>query len=397
MKALALALLTLSALVAGCASDAPTTPQAVGAEAEDGAPPVDGNAPAAADARVATFAVPTKVDKTLWLNGTFTLQEQGGYLADARQALGLEHTNAHVTDISADVPVGVPVRLVAEVDGQVGDGDIDLWFAIPNEDVWNMRAEAPFGGFTRIETHALRSSTDPIYVVVAYDDPAAAPEAPYALFVEVHADSDLLRAGVPVELPIAEGARAVELATDDVGEDAALVVWGPDDAFVGRFPLAQGNTTLPLPEDAPRGGYVVMLSMDVPRARLAVVGVEEAPRLKPVRQDIQLGDAMRTTSGVVEWTFSAARVPLQVGLGLSPGNVHEKIDVAITSPAGPLIGVVAPGGPVFYSMGQELWFTSRMGGAALVAGDYAARVDVGHRAGQEDLWVQHAVVYYART
>lgn len=379
---------SVAVLATGCVG-APDAPVAI--ESEPFALDATG---AGAPPAVAAFPGDVHVDSTLWANGTYRVEEQGDWVGLARDLAGQPQAGLRWLDLSALVPLGVPARVVAEVDADVTRGDVDLWIDAPEEAWWAGDRDTPLGGWSRVEVTLLRTTSDPVRVGLYYDEAEPAAEFAYTLFAEVHADSDLLRPGVAAALEVpSEGARwTVEAET--LREDAALLVFDPDDAFVGRFALADGATEIAL-DEAPAGEYVVVLSEGAARARITVEGI--AATLRPVGWEYVEKEGTTAADGKMRWTFSTDRVPIQAGIFFRSGAAANDVDVRLASPDRELVAERWTGGPwlnVDPVFGSFFGWMTDVAAEGLVAGAYEASAEFGANAG--DASAVGGFVHYVR-
>lgn len=356
----------------------------------------------------ASFGAGELVDTTLWSNGTFTIAQHGrpvGLLPGLPSEV-VEPRGVVRFDVTEHVPVGLPVRLIAEVDAQVGRGDVDLWPEIPDGEWRTGRWETPFGGWSRIEIGFTHLAPGPVAVLLAYDEMDEQAEFPYTLSVRIVADPELVVHGIVtgVTLP-ADPTLRVELVDEPregVTEAPRLMVFSPDDEYLGAFPLDE-STSLDLPAGSPSGEYVLLLSQRSGRnARLLVGGGSATLRAmeqEPAMGDVVLGDA----AGHVRWSTTYDRVPLLAGLMFRSPNVAMNVLVRLTGPEGvlfedrvddgPWVGARLPDGSSF-----DNWFgwDSLYGAPGLAAGAYEGEVTFDHAAGHEPVEAHSMAAFYLR-
>lgn len=398
--------LGLALLGAGCLGPSADEPAAAAAIPEGELARV---APDGTQLLPARFSDAPLVDEAVWTNGTFKVEQHGrlhGALPGVQVA---EPTNVVRVDVSDKVPVGIPTRVIAEVDARTVDGDVDLWLEVGQGDWRTGNFDTPFGGWSRFEVGLVRSTSDPVTVVLAYDEMDQQPEFPYTLLVRVVADPTLLVNGIVSAAELPTDAR---LGVELVGEprDAepfdrvGLLVFGPDDDLVGVFPLDETDlTTIALPAGSPAGEYVFMLSQGGRNARLLVAGANATLRpldLEWTEGEIRTGDA----NGNIEWTFDHARVPLLVGVLFNQPNVAMALDLDLVAPDGTaLIDARVEGGP-WYSLTlpedrgtESVWgWDSGWGAPGLGPGGYGATVRFEQGAGGQPIEALDFAAFYAR-
>lgn len=378
-------LLVVVAILAGCMSDAPDVDAAV---AEDSNVPAD--APRAADGtllHVARIPDAESTDVAMWANGTFSAQDasRAHDLLPGAGVTGSEGLILH--DITSMVPRGVPVRIFAEVTSEMAQGDLDLFLNVPQGEWRTGNFFAPYGGASSFEVGVVHVSTEPIEVGLAYDVAEPAAEVPYTLMVRVIADPELLVNGIVAGVTLPADARLdVELLgeTRTNGpevEDVALMLYGPDDAFLGRFPLEGGTTSLALPAGSPAGEYVALLSQGGRNARLLVQG--EPAAMRPLGLEWVNGEPVALDAqGRGSWTADYDRAPILVGVWFTSPNVARNVAFSVAGPEGPLFGASVASDVPWFSVAlpdgsgfSNGWgWDSLYGPPGLVAGTYTHEV-----------------------
>lgn len=395
MRAWAVPLLLLTAGLAGCiggqdaADDGLDDPngQATGADTAQG-PAEDLLAPVVFDATEPSQEV-------RWENGTFDITEHSHPKGIATGVVGEYDPDRREIDLTPMVPTGVPAVLTAEINAELGQGDVDLWIDAPDEEIWASDYDAPYGGYTSLAVTIIHTSSEPITLNVRYDEIDDSTGFDYTLRYAAHVDPGLLPAGVPVGVEVPEEATGLRVDFEDEAEGRAVAFWGPDDSFIGRFEPDQ-RFTLPVDEIGAPGEYVVMLPEGSAPARISLVGLTEAPdRLRPLTQDIQFGTPQQASGGETElsWSFQADRVPLQAGLFWEGSEVSQDTQASLASPTAHLIGLDIDGGPW---LGAGFGTITDMGVAGLTTGTYEAQVSFGETLGSSGMTANHVLVFYDR-
>jgi hypothetical protein len=326
MQRLAATTALLALLLAGCAS-----PAATGDTATPSTQPgqAGGHALHAGHASLG-YPLAAPVHLVRWANGTVAAQDTcnaGACLVDASRAL-------HVTDVSGDLPAGVPVRVLAELSYEpptfVGVGHLELFIGTGDSTVYSYTEDGELGHVT---VEALLAPEGTVEVVMLANGPAhEGASAPYTLRIAIDADPSLVPAGVPVGIRLGPGKHL--MAATHAGP-ATFDLYGPDDAPLGRF---KGNHTLPA--TAREGTYLVLLppgdpptllTTDAKPVPLALVGLRM--EAGPVGQvpphgaydatwtvpGVPLGVALRTQSAAAP----AAGVSLLASAGFSAALTRE--------------------------------------------------------------------------
>lgn len=344
--------------------------------------------------RIATFADQEPYTHTETEDGTFELGQQwdnnGAYLSE----VGYDTGSAHVRDITEKVPSGIPVQITIEVDAQLQEGDVDLWLNVPQNEVWTRTGDAPRGGWTMLEYRLVHTSSEPIELVVFYDEVEPAQSFDYVVTYEIVAQPFLLLPGVPVTVEVPRGASSIE-ATFNGTDTGALHVFDPQDRLVARVESADGLANHTLAPGAPVGEYVVMLdSQATGPAHLFVYAPSEAEgEPEPVAfglvtQDIQSTDASPFAAGEAgEVTFEASRTPLQVGVQVHIDTVSEGFSVALTGPDGELLsGEIDFGTPPPFEVSPDgdmgFTFLTHVGTEGLAPGSYTGTFTPGGTNGE---------------
>lgn len=333
------------------------------------------------------------------VEGHFDLQEHGDPGGDVQQIAGRDPGNHHRYDISEHVPVGVPTRIVLEVDADLEHGDLDLWLDVPAEEIWTSEANAPTGGYTWIAFHVVRSGQADIGVVVIYDDLEPAPGFDYTLRLTVESDPAVLLAGVPVALPVPRDALALELAFQD-DPPTRVWFWGPDDEVIGVEPSDNGDWTVAL---SVAGDHVLLLPEGSPMAVVSLLLPQTTEAPTPLRFDL-LRQQITQTEEVAfdvdtpgETTFEVAGVPIQMGLQIDIDRATKDVHATLEGPEGMLINVAFTDDVPFHTVSPDGGFSftilTDIGREGLTEGTHTAtfRGDP-NGAGALSAWIIH----YAR-
>lgn len=251
LRLLTLALLTAS--VAGCSDDG-------------GAPPAAGDHPFARAGPVAGQSVlrfaglDAPVETTVWSNGSVAFQDTcntGGCLTGTERAF-IE------TDITGDLPVGVPVEVAVAMRTTTNPvfGTFEVFLQAPESTVYYHRFEIDHALGTA-DVQAMLLPQGPVAVVLAANAPGGdAPETDYELAITITAGPERVPAGAPVGLELGPGSNLTFQAPGQTRPP--FLLYGPDDAYLGRF---EGNVTLP--PTARRGEYVVLVPTGAPWGNLS--------------------------------------------------------------------------------------------------------------------------------
>lgn len=329
--------LAAALILTGCLGDEPAE---VATAVPDADAPAD--APRTEDGtllHVARHAAGSPVDVTQWMNGTFRI-EQHGRLGPL-PGLPVEPRGVVVHDVTDLVPIGVPVRVFAEVNAELSHGDVDLGLWTPDGSWRTGNWNTPRGGFSSFETGLVLSAAGTVAVILEYDEVEPQPEFPYTLSIRVVSDPELLVNGIVTGVTLPADARfQVEAIgaprTEGPEVDAfSLHVFAPDGAALATFPLASGTTPIALPAGSPAGEYAFLLSQGGRNARVLVEGAP-AP-MRPLALEWVNGEEVPLDAsgrGTAAATFD--RVPLLVGVFFSAPNVAQNVDVALSGPAGPI-------------------------------------------------------------
>lgn len=342
---------------------------------------------------LARFDLDEAVHKTLWANGTYQVQEHffPVYWVPGNAGL-VPPPGIRILDISSEVPRGVPVRVIAEVNAEVTDGDVDLWINAPFNEVWSGTWDTPQGGFSRIELRFVHTTDDPVGVGLFYDEVDPSVEFPYTLRVDILAEPQLVLSAVGAAIDVPMDEAKLLVTVEETEPDSALLVWEPDFELLGRFGLKEGTTEVPIPTS---GEHLLLLTQGTGDAVVSVEGVTEAPRLRAAQQEVVefVGEA---PSSPVSWTFEAERAPIQMGFFGESGTVATDFTGSLSSPKGKLLDVQFEGGPwvrPFMGFGIGEW--TLMGADGLVKGAYEANVAFAQAAGPDPIHYGHFIVYMA--
>jgi hypothetical protein len=287
-----LAPLVLAALLlAGC-SGSPAT--------DDGGPQAT---PAAGHTGIlhplAFAALTAPVSKTLWANGTVAFQDTcntGGCIMDTSRAI-------RPTDLSAELPAGVPVRVRLELAYAphpiLADG-FDVWLQTDGSVVYSyLYVGEP--GLRSAEVVLLPGGRTEA-VMAAFSPGDGLPDSAYTFRIDIEAHPTLLPPGVPVGIALGPGQS---IAANGTGVD--LLVYGPDDALIGQF-----REPFTLPAAARRGEYAVILSGGA--ASLVVGNASAPPAMRPLGLSLEVGpETVVAPHGVTAASWDVPGHPLGVG------------------------------------------------------------------------------------
>lgn len=190
------------------------------------------------------------VEKTVWSNGTIAVQDTcntGACIVDTSRAY-------HVTDITGDVPAGVPVELTVSLRYTPHPffGGPEVFLDAPGSIVYYDRTTVDYATGTGSILAMIRPA-DTVEVVVAANAPGGeTPETPYTLSIAIVAGPERVSPGAPIAITLGPGSNLTYRAPGQTSPE--FLLYGPDDALLG---LMEGHVTLPA--DAPRGDYAVLL------------------------------------------------------------------------------------------------------------------------------------------
>ncbi len=210
----------------------------------------------------------------------------------------------------------------------------------------------------------------------------------YTANILVEEDPSFVPHFVPVEVPVTETTGGFLLTgIDGAPVEAEAMVWGPDDAFLGRVSTVDGSLILNLSQDREPGQYVLFLTSvnsqneAPPVVQLRPLAPQDEdvapPTVRMLDTELQEG-SMQTVEqdSTVTWTFTPRPVPLQAGILIQDPQdyaVHYSFqndwEVEMSSPAGVLLSF-ADGDfpPVWFGNSQVYW--TQMGAESLVDGTY---------------------------
>lgn len=396
MRALLIAALLLAGGLTGCigsdGTDGREGATAANASGAEGAPAA---MPGAGSPHVnLSFETGQAVHETRWANGSFTLAEHSFPKGVATGLIGEYDPDRREIDLADLVPQGIPVVLTAEIEAELGEGDVDIWFDVPSEEVWAATYHTPYGGYSRIETTVLRTSSEPVTLNVRYDEIDDSQGFDYTLWYSAQADPSILPAGVPVGVEVPTGATGLEMRFLSPGGGNAGLLWDPQDAFLGRG--EQDVLTFELEDESPRGEYVLMAAEGASPARVTVLGTEQAPSgFRLLEQTFETGPGVEAVPGESEvaWTFDVRKAPLQAGVFWSASEASQGTGARLSSPQADLLELNIDGGPW---VGAGFGTTTDMGAPGLTTGTYEAQVSFDQNAGPTGMTANHVLVYYER-
>lgn len=394
MRAWVLAILVLSLSLTGC----------LGGGDETGT--VDDSGPAARGDQGGNelealtplrFGVDEPVSEVRWENGTFQVAEHSYPKGVVTSQTGEYDPDRREIDVTPLIPQDVPVRLTAEVNADLGEGDLDIWFQLPQEEIWTSDFDTPYGGYSRVEMTVLHTSREPITLMLRYDEIDDSESFDYTLKYSVQAEPATLSPGVPTGIHVPEEATALRVEFGDEREDRSVLVWDPQDAFMGRFDPGDERVTLPVNASDSRGEYVVLTGEGSGPARASLIGGEDGARpLRALLQEIEFGQPQQAQGdgSEVSWTFQTDRVPLQAGIFWTSSEVSQNTQATLSSPAGEILGADITSDPWIGMQGFGM--ITDIGDAGLIAGTYEARVAFDESAGPTPAEASHALVFYDR-
>jgi hypothetical protein len=342
VRATAFLLVASLLFLAGCSSPGkdsvpePTTPP----------PNTDSTIPAGLSAAVFPNAAPT--DLTIWANGTLKPEQAGGVSTPAFGVGRPDATVAATVDVTELGVAGLPIILEATLDSTMAQGSAFAFFSIPGDEFRNNAFGQPVGGKHHVESGLVRSTSEPITLNLFYQGLEPSAEVPYTLSAHVKADPSIIRAAFPVGIMVTNGTR--EITVDLLGQqrDFAfdldvpnLMLWAPDDTFLGHHALAQGRTTIQLPNGD--GEYVAMLSQGGRSMRILTNATSPA-ELRAMPQTFVVSDPHPgSTATKAEWTTTYETVPVLAGVFFTPSTFSPDMTVLLESPKGPLLNGMATG------------------------------------------------------
>lgn len=342
------------------------------------------------------FSDEAPTHEVAWENGTFQITEHSYPKGVVTSLVDEYDPDRRQIDLTPLVPIGVPVVLTAEINAELGEGDVDIWIDAPNEEIWAASADTPYGGYSSLEVTLIHTSSDPITLNVRYDEIDDSQSFDYTLRYAAHVAPGLLPPGVPVGLEVPDAATGVQIDLVGAEDQPAVMLWDPQDTFLGRLSPTGDRLIRVLEPEDPRGEHVVMLAEGSGPARISLLGVEQAPAdLRPLSQDIQTGPGIEAGPGETEvaWSFEVDQVPLQAGIFWSGSEVSQDTQASLASPAANLIGLDISGGPW---LGAGFGTITDMGAEGLTTGTYEAQISFGQTAGPSDMTANHVLVFYDR-
>lgn len=397
--------LVLALVLAGCTQDqtlAPDLPPTSQRSPTSPSPTQDG-------LYHAMFANVAGFDKTDYFNGTLRLEQANTAPGAPVGAQPFEKSLVQF-DVSDLIPKGVPIMLEARLQATMSQGDLQMWFSVP--DGQNRHGGGSFErGGNKIALRGLVRSTDsPILLNLFYREAEPVPELPYTLSVRSAFDPTTARSAFPigVTLPTGSSTMKVELVGEEYpwiqGRNAwNLMLWGPDDSFLGHHELAAPSTAIPL-ASSDGGEYVLMLQQG---GRMLRILTPDAPAaLRALPQQFVFTEAqgtMSATSG--EWTTTHEREPVLAGITFTGANIAAGIRASLVTPKGPLFEFAAPAGPetLFFNVnaadtGVSSIFEFDAGYATdnLVAGEYRASVAFDHGYGPDGVRAFNVAAFWQR-
>lgn len=319
---LMVAMLTL----AGCVSDEETTERAL--DGDEGGDGTDGAEDTSAGA-LGSLRFPFPDDATnttLWANGSYEVSQSRFPVGMTTEEATEDQPWQTRIDITDDVPRGGPVLVVAEVNAETtkGDwpvgGDVDLWLETASENWISGEFDAPYGGYTRFEVLVWRATDDPIEVVLQYDESDSSGSFDYTLRVDLLSNPTLLPLDTPVAAALGTGSTATVTAEEGTMD---LLVWDPDDTFLGRF--SGGEVVLETSENATAGDHVLMATGEASGFRVRTSEADGAaePGLRMLGTAWEDHEWHRIEPDTqLTWDFEADRMPLRARIEISNHEDH---------------------------------------------------------------------------
>ena len=279
------------------------------------------------------FAGAAAVHEVVWANGTVEAQETcnlGGCIMGTEGAF-------HRTDLTDRLRAGTPSLLSVSLEwtnAPVEFGGFDVLLEAPDSTVYGSRATLEPGHLEAIAV--LRPTGTVALVMAAFGPGGEVPATDYTLRIGIDSEPEAVLPGVPVAVALAAGDTLQ--ARSYGGGEAAFLLYGPDDAFLGEF---DGERTLPA--NAPAGDYVAILPAGGPSGTLATDSGADAMRAVPLRHEPGADlKAPPTGAGSADW--SVGGVPLALGF-----TVRAAEDLAVTplmATSGLMVRLEGPGGYV---------------------------------------------------
>lgn len=307
------------------------------------------------------------VDATVWANGTVAVQDTcntGACILDTSRAY-------HVTDITGDVPAGVPVELTVDLSYEPSAvfGGPEVLLNAPESVVYYARTTIDFATGRGSILAMLRPAGD-VEVVVAANAPGGdLPETAYTLSIGIVAGPERVSPGAPIAVTLGPGSNLTYRAPGQAAPP--FLLYGPDDALLG---LMEGHVALPA--DAARGDYVVLLPNGSPSGNLSS---DTASSMRALGLRTELGpEGQLPEAGAYDASWDVTGVPFAVGVA-----AYAPPDA--TPVGGPLLstgfqasltganGVKVESGPVCgfcLTFGFGAFFGSGTGDPAVVAQRY---------------------------
>lgn len=393
------ALLALAVCLSGCAS---SDGNAGSGLTDQETPELDPTVPAGLVA--ARFPGGATADRTIWANGTLRPEQANGVTGYG--ILPRVGPPAATVDVTSLAIPGMPMLLEATLDSTMTQGAARLRFAIPREDARNNAYGLPEAGKHHAESGIVRTGDSPIVLNLFYSGAEPAAEVPYTLGIRARTDPTVIRGAFPVGITVPNGTQemVVELVGErrDWGFDpevANLMLWSPDDSFLGHFALTQRQTAIPL---AGGGEYVAILSQGGRSVRIFTEGTVPAT-LRALPQEFEVSDEHQGTPEQAEWTTIFARVPVLAGILVSPSAASPNLAMRLESQSGVLFDAVDEG-PWFNvpqvpdgTLATSLAWDSAYGMPNLASGEYRATVQADMAVGADPIRGQTFVIFWLRS
>lgn len=293
--------------------------------------------------RAASFGDGPAALTTAAFDGTFAFHDNAQYVGEVVDLVGLESTSRQLHDITDLMPAGQPWAMHVSVDGDTGDGDLDLYFE--EQGPVTMRwCDCPFGGHNDLYAYGIGGGR--VVLGVQFDeihgDPTdtAIPLQGFDYHVEVTIATSprMLPPGIPVAVRLTAVGDEVRFAN----HTQTITVYGPDDDPVGS--LAPGEGSFVVEEGAPTGEYVFIQRLDgAPMdASVATTG-PLAVRLLTLLTDFVSTPIADGQPGTM--TFDAPATVIAVGACAFAGDVEVDPAFEVLDPTGSVWAAASTGGP----------------------------------------------------
>ncbi len=361
------ALLTLAlvaATLAGCSAGTPP--------AAPTADPIQAEAVALGQTTLRFAGLTAPIEKTVWANGTVAAQDTcntGACITDASGAL-------HVTDITGDLPAGVPVEIAVAMSTTPSPlfGTFEVFLNAPESTMYYNHGEIDHASGTASVQAMLRPAGTVEVVLLANAPGGQVPATPYTLSIAISAGPERVPAGAPIGVVLGPGSNLTFQAPGQT--KPSFLLYAPDDALLGSY---AGNVTLPA--NAAKGEYVVLLPSG---AQWGNLSSDTATAMRAVGLRTEFGpEGSLPPNGAYDGRWDVQGFPFAVGVAASsPPDA--------TPVGGPLVssgfevsliganGFTLESGPqcgLCLTFGFGATFDSGTGNAEVVAQEYAVHAE----------------------